>query len=40
MPDFHVELPEEYRQSAVKDIPEDKDTQLQKAMELITAELD
>lgn len=39
-PDFHVELPEEYRQSAVKDIPEGKDTQLQKAMELITSELD
>lgn len=38
-PDFHVELPEEYRQSDVKDIPEDQDTQLQKAMELITAEL-
>ena len=39
-PDFHVELPEEYKQSAVQDIPEDKDTQLQKAMELIMAELE
>lgn len=39
-PDFHVELPDEYKKSAVKDIPEDKDTQLQKAMELIMAELD
>lgn len=39
-PDFHVELPEEFKDSSILDIPEDKDTQLQKAMELISAGLD
>ena len=39
-PDFHVELPEEYRETEVQSIPEGRDAQLQKAMELIMTELD
>ncbi|MBE7056827.1 MAG: PDZ domain-containing protein [Ruminococcaceae bacterium] len=39
-PDFHVELPEEFHKTPIKDIPSAKDNQLQKAIELITSELE
>lgn len=39
-PDFHVDLAEEYQNTAVSEIPESKDSQLQKALEILTSELD
>lgn len=37
-PDLSVELPEEYRESNIADIPQEADTQLQKALEILRAE--
>ena len=39
LPDFHSDVPEEYRDAALAEIPENEDAPLQKAMELLTAEL-
>ncbi len=37
-PDITVELPEEYKDSYISEIPKGKDTQLEKAIELLSAE--
>lgn len=34
-PDYDVDLPEEYAQTAIEDIPKENDTQLQKAIEIL-----
>lgn len=34
-PDYEVDIPEKYAQTAIEDIPENEDTQLQKAIEIL-----
>lgn len=38
-PDIVAELPEEYRESNIADIPQEKDTQLQKALEVLREQI-
>lgn len=38
-PDIVTELPEEYRESNIADIPQEKDTQLQKALEVLREQI-